>query len=348
MKEEQQTIVKQHYVARSYLRPWTNDNDQVWAFGRESGKVFQPRSTAIAYEKHFYDVPETLIPSDSNTFQIVERNLAKLEGMGLKSIERALSMARTQIGKKTTCSYNDAGFLSSLDIRNLISYMALQYLRSKSMRDFIREVITKNSQRILEETTPIHFPHVDVSKIELKISEDHIKREHIRLTFDAFEEIVTILERKIFVLSVNSTSTTLVTSDNPVVRIGIPLHPNIPYDGLDSPGIWITMPFGPHFAVCLYDSKIYCGQRKWHRRFKQLNIEQVRELNEKQLLQCSRFTFSNRNSFKWAHEAMKEFPRLAELRQDRYSSDNKEMDQLLEFVRELAKEYKQEDVQSED
>lgn len=48
---------KQHYVWRHYLRPWAN-NEQIWTYLKEEGKIIKPGLMGVAQEKHFYKLIE--------------------------------------------------------------------------------------------------------------------------------------------------------------------------------------------------------------------------------------------------------------------------------------------------
>jgi len=48
---------KQHYVWRHYLKPWAN-NQQIWTYFKEEGKIIMSGLMSVALEKHFYKLIE--------------------------------------------------------------------------------------------------------------------------------------------------------------------------------------------------------------------------------------------------------------------------------------------------
>lgn len=72
---------------------------------------------------------------------------------------------------------------------------------------------------VFEQTTPIKFPDVDVSKFSVKLSEDYVKRMHINLILSSFNNMCDRLLSKQVSIGINNSDTPLVTSDDPVTKI---------------------------------------------------------------------------------------------------------------------------------
>jgi hypothetical protein len=70
--------IQQHYVPQSYLIRW-GTNEQVNVYDKHESKQFVTHVKNVAGEREFNDYSGTLNESDKATFQMFEREFARIE-----------------------------------------------------------------------------------------------------------------------------------------------------------------------------------------------------------------------------------------------------------------------------
>jgi Protein of unknown function (DUF4238) len=87
----------QHYVPRSYLKAWGDENGKVWALDFDRGNVFPSSPDGIAAERFFYD---TALDAhiDPKNIQAVENMLGTIETDYMPSLQKIIEYAKTGTG----------------------------------------------------------------------------------------------------------------------------------------------------------------------------------------------------------------------------------------------------------
>jgi hypothetical protein len=123
MKPPQKTK-NQHYVPRSYLKAWADENGDIWALDFDTGKVFPSSPEGIASKRFFYDT--VLDPYiDPKNIQPVEKMLGKIETDYIPSLKKIIEYAKTGTG-------------IPIDFKVQFGYFIwLQWVRTRKFRDGI-------------------------------------------------------------------------------------------------------------------------------------------------------------------------------------------------------------------
>jgi Protein of unknown function (DUF4238) len=113
---------KMHYVPQRYLENFSNKNKQIYAFAKDTQKQFLPNVSGVATEENFYGSQE------------MEKWFWRPEGKQITSIsnlqnkvEEVLKLPRNEV--------YEASLLSAEDKTNLSEVVAIQFLRTKSLRN---------------------------------------------------------------------------------------------------------------------------------------------------------------------------------------------------------------------
>ena len=115
---------------------------------------------------------------------------------------------------------------------------------------------TKFHQRAFDETAPIAFPGIDISKYKIELDENEIKRLHLLMLLQ-FPELIPLLVDKYWLYDINIHDAPLITSDTPITLISNPANALVSSNGLASKGVHIVFPLSPNIAVSLYDKSFF-------------------------------------------------------------------------------------------
>jgi hypothetical protein len=283
----QQLKINHHYVPRFYLDNFADGERFCAVFDKQHRKVTQRSNKSLCSSNHYYDLPATLDVSDQALFQVVENKLSKTEETG----KRMLKAIMNGVGRADTNLMRLAGVFKRLNgwqIRNLAGYIALQYLRTESARELIRREHNAIGMDLVRAAAAKIDPTYDTKKLGTwAVSEDWVKWYHILAMFD-FPEYSPYFERKIFIIGVNTTGKSLITSDNPVVLIP---HEYDDDPRLDSYGMRLVFPISPTIALCAYEHRFWNRLSIWDGQPKVLEEQEIELFNEMQLLSSRKQIF---------------------------------------------------------
>jgi hypothetical protein len=335
-KQSTSATKQQHWVPRLYLKGWTHGKDQIWCFDKTNQIISSPNYKNVAGSTWFYDLVETLDPAKPELFQAVEKLLADIESKSAPLI-KALRGAGDQLVSAWPGEPTGLGqLLSERGRHNLAGFMALQYLRTDDMRAAYRDAFTKFHQRAMENTVPIAFPSVDPKKFKVQIDENEIKKLHIEMLLE-FPEYIPYFRDKFWIYGINVHAEPFVTSDNPVVKLASLIHPSIPFDGLESPGMRLVFPVWPRMAITMYDRQFSPNQAKWHRQLGFVTKQTVRKYNQVQLRQCRRQIYSSLPDFDFAKDICISDPSICQIDSSRYEPVGPEIDSMIAQLVQSAK-----------
>jgi hypothetical protein len=336
LKKTPKPAKNQHWVPRAYLRGWSK-NEFIWCFNKQDGTVSTPNIKNVSVGAWFNDLRETRDESKPEIFQAIEKEFANIEG----AITPILQHLRNEGKRIAECFPGEPEglrqLLSPKDCQNLAGFIAMQYLRTDDMREFVRQAYTKFHQRAFDETAPIAFPGIDISKYKIELDENEIKRLHLLMLLQ-FPELIPLLVDKYWLYDINIHDAPLITSDTPITLISNPANALVSSNGLASKGVHIVFPLSPNIAVSLYDKSFFPEHKDSDKQLGFLTKGKVKQYNQLQLVRCRRQIYSSDNNFEWAKKLCQEHPEIAVLEFDRYQPFSATEDKLIEELIQISKD----------
>lgn len=321
----------QHWVPRFYLAAWANTNERLRCFDKTTQKHFSADLSKVASGTWFYDTAVTRDNSKPETFQVVERFFADVEGrcapIIASLIRDASSLAVAYPGEPA-----EPTPLLSINQRRFFSvYMALQLLRTDDVRAFIQKSLHEIANGGMKATLPFAFPDLNPDDFSVVVDEGAVKSDHIKMFAEVLNDYAPHFFDKNWTYGINTTGTKLITSDNPVIKI--PKFEG--HDGIASPGIQIVFPVSPNCALTLSDEP---DSEKRHDSIGFLKEEWVQHYNELQLKHSRRQVYSCSDNFDWARTYCKSNPEFCTIDWDKQERAQPIIDRLIQNLVDVAKE----------
>lgn len=262
-----------HYVPQFHLRRFTDDSGRLWAWDRDDDRVFPTSPGAIAAENHFYRL--THYEALGHDGSVMEKQLSALEAGMAEISDQWLAWVREMA--------SHAEIPIPPTNRDLASkYFALQYLRTKDIRDILGALAGKESEEALS-TPDIRILHTELLWNERAVGDLE----------EQFREAV-------WIFALNQTAIPFVTSDNPIAFRKADNRRWLRLPSFAS-GTYAVFPLSP-------DVVLFCFPRAapWKGALDEfsncispatLNEEMVCSENTGQVFMASRFIISNRSDF---------------------------------------------------
>ena len=291
---------KQHYVPRFYLENWALPNTyQVYVYDIVNQKVRVSNITDVACENYFYDL---------DCFEKVE-DRQFIENFFSKKIENDYSKLLTKIINRVNCmnqwEREKCYFVSEEDKASLSVFLALQFLRTKTVRNSIIEMSNCLQQILNDMGVP------EETKMEYSVSKDESKYIHAEMIFDSehIVEMATRFASLTWILIVNKTEQSFFTSDTPIGMQGHIKNDFMSMSGIQSEGIEIYFPLSPNMMLVMYDGNYHKHVQPYERRLVENDdIEIVRYYNSLCLARCNRTVFAMKNDFSIIDEILENNP----------------------------------------
>jgi hypothetical protein len=178
-----------HYVPQFHLRRFANDKGRLWAWDKQTDRIFRTSSNCIAAEKQFYRL--TQYESDGHDPLVMEKQLSEMEGEvslitgqwleWLRQMEPLDKLPIPRINRWIVARYLAVQVLRTLDIRELLSAM-VEFDRGEPVNE--REARELHTELIWDQRT--------------------------------VESLAKRFRRSTWIFARNDSATPFVTSDNPV------------------------------------------------------------------------------------------------------------------------------------
>ena len=286
-------VKREHYVARSYLRGFTDDGEHLCAFDKHTRKHFTSISVdEVANEKYFYDL------SDS---QVTEEKLAHLDGMFPKWRD---SIIQTVVeGKSITLEQQV----------KLAFYISMQIRRTRWFRNFIiniaeqvEEALGTMARYYTNKFGTVLKPDTSLLKYLASDKEGMAKNEQIQSmhSFRVMMEMIRILANHIWIIGVNQTPQTFYTSDHPISAYPHLHHPIKSYSGLRSKGIEIVFPLNSRYILSMCERSYHTNLEILDCKSMDIDANGVTYFNGFQVVQSNRWIYSNSDEFDLADEIL--------------------------------------------
>ena len=260
---------KQHYVPCCYLAFFgANGNEKrksiIYAYDITTKAVISGTVESFAFSNSFYDI-------DFVDQKLIEQFFAKVEGdlvEVLKTIDEHFSMR-----------------IMSLEQKDMLSaHLALLFVRTKKQRDRYDMIIQQMDKAIPNVLKPVLYDDY----------KERLREIHTMdiLSFKTATFMTNLLMDRKWILWKNETSVPFYTSDNPVCII----YHERETASIISPSVEIYIPLSPDTALSAYHKDINpsIGDRSV------AGIRDIRivdSFNNYLMADCSRFIFSNKNTF---------------------------------------------------
>lgn len=179
----------QHYVPRFYLKEWCQPGtEQVYVFDKTKKESWPCNIEKIAAENYFYDFDMEEFFSEETVEELHTSGIAPngklqiIENMFSENLEGPFSSRFAEIIEKsreaTPWVRKECFFISSDDKEALSVYLAFQFFRTKSIRNFLKE----SGDRIATFVKQLGVPEEKIE--ELILSKERVKRIHNRMLLD--------------------------------------------------------------------------------------------------------------------------------------------------------------------
>jgi hypothetical protein len=261
-----------HYVPQFHLRRWADGNGRLWAWDKQTDRIFPTTAGRIAGETQFYRL--TQYEADGHDPLTMEKQLSALEGEVARITEQWLDWLPDMAA-------GDLLSIPRVNRRLVALHLAVQVLRTLDTREILSALAA------LDRGTPV--------------TAGEARELHTELIWDAqhVELIARRFRRSIWIFARNDTATPFVTSDNPIAFRSADNRRWL-RAGILSPGTYFVYPLSPR--VILYGHPRQGAFRKLGKYADtlspvRLEAEMVESENSGQVFMASRFVISSRAQF---------------------------------------------------
>ena len=317
-------VKNQHYVPQFYLKYFTNQQEKLCRFDKiEKKRLLFTNVKNLACEKYFYDFPQQSGTKERQ--QPMEKWFSELETKASKFMNHIQKKIQGILSLKPSEKVDSLQGLTQDQKLDLAYWVAVQSLRTNYFRDFSNEFWQKTQPlipNIVEEVED------ELSRRRNKFEEDNslkvdeslaneIKKDRLnqcmstlsylendgmpitqaKFIFEHCKELAEILLNHIWLIGVNSTDQLFFTSDNPVV-----MAPHLESSGYSSEGIEVVFPINSKLILIMLEKKYFRHNLNLERTLVPLTREYVLDYNRLQVLQSSRFIYSESDDFALVEE----------------------------------------------
>ena len=320
---------KQHYVAQSNLRRFSQDSEHLFVFDKVSGEVRPANVRDVAEERYFNRIPLEELPPELASQVIdpdgIEKALSAIEsdyntmvGRIIKATDPRGLVRRISDALRIT----SAKCISRRQKQAMSFFVALQYVRTREFRDTIADGSNKFAEAVMKFVPPDQRD--EFSRMSnIPATKNRRKLAHLDFIIDpdVLQDFSEVLSNHIWVVGLNKTSHALYTSDHPVVRLPHVTRPFRGNAGLGSHGIEIAVPLSSNHILFLREREYFKLYEGLEGRCIELNEANVECYNSLQVTQSHRQVYCANDDFDLAREVCKQWPRVCSPTRDRVSTN---------------------------
>ncbi|SKA11550.1 Protein of unknown function [Pilibacter termitis] len=322
---------KQHYVPQFYLRKFEieDNHGKIYAFDKKESISRQQAINNVASENYFYDhdLNKIFNASDGEKKEelnkLIENNKDDIELIQQQYMEKWLSKVEANMApilesitrkakkaKENQWYFKNCYCMSDSEKTTISHYVAIQFSRTKRIRETLSRALSDSIHAIGSK-----FFGIDGLSLDLDKESEKLHHENVLLNKETLVEIAQLVSNHIWIIYINETKIPFWTSD-----VAISLNAMKGSKGIAAEGVEILFPLGPKIMLAMYEKTSLIeeiGKEKHEqngiefldRRYIILaNEEQVKLMNLHQLYDCSRFVFSNEDSFEFAKANIASYP----------------------------------------
>lgn len=292
-------VKSQHYVPRVYLKRFTNRSGRIHVLNIRTLKSFPANVSNVAAEGYFYDVPDELIDTleDSYDEQAIEKFLAEIEGVAagiFRRIDQTLALGSVHSLQKNAIKEEDRA--------ELAIYIALQYFRTRRMRDFLIAFETA----AMEEWVKFFRPDLPMDDFEFILKKEYEGLHHANtlMNGDLIGKFAEILLFYRWTFKINASGRPFYTSDNPVVVFD---HKTKKLkSGLSGPRVEVALPLSSRVILSIKPPSLSTS-KGLNGIFEPCSPTEVTSYNDWQIRSAYRYLFGSSADFDHALQVYKVF-----------------------------------------
>ena len=310
----------QHYVPKCYLKSWCMPNsNQLNVYDKGKRKVRVNHIDDVASENYFYDLDfsGTLSEETIKNLGLEGVDLSKIdEGQYLENyfsnnVEGAYKTLLQRIINKvmsmSAWEIKNCYFISEEDLIGLSYFIAIQFIRVKSVRDSIADSADCLDQALIDMGVP------ETLRKKYWVSEQKLKIIHAKMLVNKKQiiEETMIFGNHIWILLFNKTSQPFYTSDNPIGTIEHIKDPIFSMSGIACKGVEIFFPISPKLMLVMFEREYHSDKNKYDKRIIEIdNVEDVRRYNARSVLNSLYCTYSPDDDFSIVDDMLKKNPNI--------------------------------------
>jgi hypothetical protein len=319
-KKKQRTEV-QHFVPQFILRGFTNASGQMWCYDKLADKSHPTSTAAAAQERYFYEIPPGSFKNVNVPVNAVENALSAIEG--------AVAPLHAELIRSA-----DFGFVPATFTVDYAPFLVLQWMRTRTHRDTMREMTQKMMQSICDDAVKLNFPPEIVKKANPRVIVEEMVAMHAQRMFDPelVKRMARDLERHLWIFGINKTEHPFYTSDHPVVRRANLYQGGIPLVGVCDPGVEFAFPLDSRHILLILERTHFAAWRQFDNRSVELSVEQVHDYNSLQVMRSNQRVFCADNDFDLAREVCAAHPEIRDPNRARVSVETTPMKDMKSFL----------------
>lgn len=298
----------EHFVPQSYLKFFATSKKknkkvfQTIVYDKLEDKFYPSNIDSVAGENKYFDLPEV---TDDNGLLKIARKIndnQDIEKFFSTSIEVPYKKYLDNIRSVFNLAEKISGTTAISDYvkKNLSLYLIIQFLRTRYFRDQVNHLEEKFTQMVFDKYVKRNTPDSNTgSNIKIEIPEERSKVFQASMIFNPglIADSSMHLYKHCWIVLVNKSDLSFITSDNPIVKIPHKKDEFMSYSGLASEGIEIAFPISPTLLLVMYDRSYHKRMLGYENQFLEINENLVIEnYNKAQFLQAKRQVFSNDNN----------------------------------------------------
>jgi hypothetical protein len=271
----------EHYVPRLYLQNFSSDSRKgcLYCFDKSKGRVFMVNCKNIASESYFYD-------DEKDINQRLEKTLGRYE-------------SRLKLVYDKLLDLEDLDKLNVSERVWIASFIAIQLIRTKKYRTFLKNYLTKTAQDIMQTS-----PEQERKQLQLMTSDGFAKSIHLN-TFGDVAKLTRAIQNQKWILLVNGTAIPYWSSDNPVY----PPYLAMPWSGMYTP-VQMELPISPRLILMLSGLR---NSKFLPSKYEIKDNDKIRFLNSLQLCGSYRYVLACCNDFSEAKEIIRRNPSMSDV-----------------------------------
>ncbi|MCZ7625981.1 MAG: hypothetical protein C3F12_11425 [Candidatus Methylomirabilota bacterium] len=310
---------RQHYVPQCYLRGFTNASGLMFCYDKANDRSHPTSTTAAAQEPYFYEISPGSLRDFSVPINTVEKALGVVEKTWVPLHAKLIKSA-------------DEGRISEALMTEYAPFLAMQWMRTRTYRDTVREVTQKSMQSLADELVEINFP--GEKKPKVTVSDQQIAALHSQKIFDqeAVKRMSDDLTRHYWVVGINNTEHLFYTSDHPVVRRGNQTQQGRRLVGILDPGIEFVFPLDSRHILLILERTHFANWQKNDHRGIVLVADQVRDYNSLQVMRSSQRVFCENDDFHLAREVCVAHPEVRDPNRPRVIVEMTQIKDMKNFI----------------
>lgn len=254
---------KQHYVPRCYLKAWKiKDNNQIYVYDKVKQESRINNIEDVASERYFYDFSLRDFLSEQDINALFDDTNGLDIDSNIQLVETALSVAiedpyadflnkiLKKAGEVSNWHLKNCYFLHPDYKETFSGFLAVQYVRTASVRNMIRDISDEMSQFVaMMDASPNMLEEYHT------LTKDEAKNIHIGMMLqeEHLSELAFYFKRLKWVLGINRTGIKLLTSDNPICTVAHCNNGPFQMNGLASKGVEVFIPLSPECILIMLD-----------------------------------------------------------------------------------------------